>query len=379
MNKLAAAALAMVMLGPILPLMAVGVLVNPATQACSIDSLAVGVVPDRLDAATADGVKVTLDHKQLTHAATIITVGARTPGVGRDGVIIALMAALTESRLRNLANTGAYPSTGQMPNDGDGADHDSLGLFQMRHASGWGTVEQLMDPTYQARAFYGGTTGPNRGNPRGLLDIPSWQKLSKGQAAQTVEASAYPDRYDTWTPVAQTIIDTLTAGGGDQMPASTSAVVFPLPAGSWVKASGYGWRIHPISHVRKFHAGTDYAAKAGTPIMAVADGIVTYAGTMGGYGHAIDIKHIIDGQQVTTRYGHMWAGHLYVKTGDRVTAGQHIADVGSDGMSTGPHLHFETRVAGATVDSDQWLKTNSAHNLDQPGTNQSGCYLGGNL
>jgi hypothetical protein len=66
------------------------------------------------------------------------------------------MAALTESTLRMLTNTGTYPESANYPNDGNGSDHDSLGLFQMRPQSGWGTVAELMDPNYQARAFFGG-------------------------------------------------------------------------------------------------------------------------------------------------------------------------------------------------------------------------------
>jgi len=362
--------------------MAIGVLMNPATQAtCTTSTLNIGDIPDSLDVTTADGTTITLGRAQLTHAATIITVGGHTPGVNRDAVIIALMAALTESGLRNLANTTTYPQTAGMPNDGDGGDHDSLGLFQMRHQTGWGSVNNLMDPTYQARAFYGGAAGPNHGSPPGLLDIKNWQTLPKGAAAQAVEVSAHPDRYTTWQPAANTILNTLTTPSGDtdvDVP-ETTTVVFPLPSGSWVETSSYGMRIHPISGKPTFHAGIDLAAKDGTPILAVADGTVTFAGTLSGYGHAIDIKHTIGGQQVISRYGHMWAGHLYVNTGDQVAAGQHIADVGSDGHSTGPHLHFETHINDNTTDPSVWLAQHGATNLDQPSVTTLGCYIGGTL
>src|SRR5690606_16732807 len=120
-----------------------------------------GATPESLTVTTANGATFTLNHQQLTHAATIIETGSQIEGVTRDGVQIALMAALTESTLRMLANTGAYPESGAYPNDGDGSDHDSLGLFQMRPQSGWGTVAELMDPEYQAKAFFGGPAGPN--------------------------------------------------------------------------------------------------------------------------------------------------------------------------------------------------------------------------
>lgn len=152
----------------------------------------VGDIPGNLTTRTANGITVTLDRTQLTHAAAIATIGSRTPGVGREGVRIALMAALTESSLRTLANTSAWPESAQFRNDGNGGDHDSLGLFQMRPLAGWGTVAQLMNSNYQARAFFGGDNGPNRGSPRGLLGIAGWRQLPPGAAAQAVEFSAFP-------------------------------------------------------------------------------------------------------------------------------------------------------------------------------------------
>jgi cell wall-associated NlpC family hydrolase len=199
--------------GPASCLLSLAVVLNPAAHAACLPAgnLVVAQSPRELVAATADGSTIALSSTQLTRAATIISVGGGTNGVGRDGIVIALMAALTESSLRLLANTDAYPESGGDPNDGVGGDHDSLGLFQMRPSTGWGTVEQLMDAEYQARAFYGGPNGPNNGSPRGLLDLPGWQALSKGEAAQGVEVSAFPDRYARFEPVAETILGALAS------------------------------------------------------------------------------------------------------------------------------------------------------------------------
>lgn len=379
--------LALLLAGPALPLLAVGLLANPAAKATCVmgAGLTVGDVPDTLTVTGGAG-PVTLGRAQVGNAATIITAGARVPGANRDAIIVALMAALTESGLLNLANTAAYPQTATMPNDGDGADHDSVGLFQMRHASGWGGVADLMDPQFQVRAFMGGPTGPNYPSPRGLLDIPGWQAMDKGQAAQAVENSAYPDRYAAWQRAAETILATLTqpasagtgASDGGLAVAETSRVVFPLPAGTWTQTSPFGWRVHPIAGVEAFHAGTDYAAPNGTPILAVADGTVTYAGPQPGYGNAITIRHTVGGQTFTSLYGHMWDGHLYVQAGQTVVAGQHIADVGSNGDSTGPHLHVEVHdPSGAPIDPAVWLAGHGAASLDAPAANTSGCYLRG--
>ncbi len=177
-----------------------------------------GTVPQSLTATTADGQTVTLNHTQLERAAAILATG-NSENIDANGQVIALMAALTESTLRVLSNVGAYPDSANYPHDGDGHDHDSLGLFQMRPASGWGSVGNLMDPIWSSRAFYGGPDGPNHGSPAGLLDVPNWQQLSLGAAAQAVEVSEYPDRYANYQPVAEKIASTLTGvslTGGSQ-------------------------------------------------------------------------------------------------------------------------------------------------------------------
>ncbi|WP_290713155.1 M23 family metallopeptidase, partial [Gordonia sp. UBA5067] len=357
-RKVAIAALALMFFAPAAALLGIGVLMNPAAAHCATPAGTVnlGPLPDSLTVTTANGETLTLNRQQLTHAATIIAIGNSQGDVGRPGIKIALMAALTESTLRMLTNTGTYPESANYPNDGNGSDHDSLGLFQMRPQSGWGTVAELMDPTYQARAFFGGPTGPNYPSPRGLLDIPGWQQMDPGSAAQAVEVSAYPDRYRNYEPVAESILTALTSSSGPGIgaggPASASSrVVFPLPEGTWVLTSPFGMRTHPITGEQKLHTGTDFAAPDGTPILAAADGLVTVAEFSGGYGGLIVIEHTIDGQTVATAYAHMWQHGIHVHAGDRVSAGQHIGDVGSSGMSTGAHLHFEVRPAGTGAEA----------------------------
>jgi cell wall-associated NlpC family hydrolase len=244
---------ALVFLGPGIALVTLAALFEPAitdatTCATSVDtaglsgpSLAVsGTVPDGLSATTADGQTVTLDHTQLERAATIIAVG-NSENIDENGQIIALMAALTESTLRVLANTTAYPQSASYPNDGDGSDHDSLGLFQMRPSTGWGSVANLMDPVWSTRAFYGGPDGPNHGSSAGLLDIPNWQTLSLGAAAQAVEVSQYPDRYANYQPVAEKMASTLTGvtltGGGQCLTGTTTGNLPPGFAGAFIAAA----------------------------------------------------------------------------------------------------------------------------------------------
>ncbi|TDL34053.1 C40 family peptidase [Arthrobacter nitrophenolicus] len=159
-----------------------------------------------------------LNPRQASVARTYIAVGKQL-AVPRSGFIIAIMMALQESSLRMLANP-AVPESLNFPNDGIGRDHDSIGSAQQRPAPGWGTVPELMDASYNARAFYGGSTGPNRGSPRGLLDIRGWEAMDKGLAAQAVQVSAFPELYARWEPTATAIVSALET---DTRPASCSS------------------------------------------------------------------------------------------------------------------------------------------------------------
>lgn len=122
-----------------------------------------------------------LNAKQIENARMIIGIG-RELGVPDRGIAIALATAMVESGMRNL----------------DYGDRDSLGLFQQRPSTGWGTAEQVRDRDRSIRAFYGGAGDPNGTTTRGLLDIPGWQSMAFTDAAQAVQISAFPDRYGQW-------------------------------------------------------------------------------------------------------------------------------------------------------------------------------------
>ncbi|MFD5215225.1 LysM peptidoglycan-binding domain-containing protein [Microbacterium sp. NPDC058345] len=134
----------------------------------------------------------TLDAAQRANALHIIRVG-RELGVPARGIAIALATAMVESSMRNL----------------DHGDRDSLGLFQQRPSQGWGTRAQITDADRSIRVFYGGPKDPNRGNTRGLLDIPGWQAKRFTDAAQAVQISAFPERYGQWEQQAHQWLATL--------------------------------------------------------------------------------------------------------------------------------------------------------------------------
>jgi murein DD-endopeptidase MepM/ murein hydrolase activator NlpD len=118
-----------------------------------------------------------------------------------------------------------------------------------------------------------------------------------------------------------------------------------LPTVGWVSSRFAMHRAHPILGVTRAHQGIDIAAPAGAPVIAPAAGVVITTSTQAGYGLLLELDH---GRGVVTRYGHL--SRILVRAGQSVTRGQLLANVGSSGLSTGPHLHYEIRVAGEVVD-----------------------------
>ena len=114
--------------------------------------------------------------------------------------------------------------------------------------------------------------------------------------------------------------------------------------------SGFGWRMHPVLGYERFHSGLDIGADYGTTIHAADRGTVIFAGWYGGYGNAVIIDH---GGNITTLYAH--TSELYVVEGQNIQRGQAISSVGSTGLSTGPHLHFEVRRDGEPTDPTAFL------------------------
>ncbi|PWR11097.1 hypothetical protein DKT68_06870, partial [Micromonospora acroterricola] len=139
-----------------------------------------------------------LDQAQMDNAKIIVDVGLELK-MPRRALVVALSTAMQESNLYNLASS-VLPESAQYPNQGSGSDHDSVGLFQQRPSSGWGTVAELMRPSYAARAFY-----------LALNEIPGWQDMSVTAAAQAVQISAFPDAYAQHEERATTVAAALTA------------------------------------------------------------------------------------------------------------------------------------------------------------------------
>lgn len=143
------------------------------------------------------------------------------------------------------------------------------------------------------------------------------------------------------------VIRSSSGGGGSGGGTATGRMTRPV--GGPV-TSGFGWRTHPVLGYRKFHTGVDFGSGYGTPIRAADGGTVIHSTWMGGYGNVVIVNH---GGGVSTLYAHQ--SSIAVGNGAGVSRGQVIGYVGSTGLSTGPHLHFEVRVNGNPVDPMRYI------------------------
>ncbi|GGR74960.1 hypothetical protein GCM10010169_18680 [Micromonospora fulviviridis] len=137
-----------------------------------------------------------LDQRQMDNAKAIVDVGLAMK-MPRRALVVAVATAMQESDLYNLASD-VLPESFDYPHQGSGSDHDSIGLFQQRPSSGWGTVAEIMRPAYAARAFF-----------TALKEVPGWTELSLTAAAQAVQVSAFPDAYAQHEQRATTVVAAL--------------------------------------------------------------------------------------------------------------------------------------------------------------------------
>lgn len=134
----------------------------------------------------------------------------------------------------------------------------------------------------------------------------------------------------------------------DFFPTASRSYVYPL-MGPRV-SSDFGNRVHPIKRVVRHHDGMDLAAPFGSPVRSIAEGTVIFADNYAGYGRLVVVKHA---NGITSHYGHLQ--EIKARPGQHINAGQLIATVGSSGISTGPHLHFELRKDGQPEDPEKYL------------------------
>lgn len=312
---------------------------------CTVTAGAAGT---ELKVTNAAGESLTLSQKQLSNAAELLA-GAVEAGASHRAQLVLFMAAFQESKFWIYANTSAVPESASVPHDEDGSDHDSVGMLQQRPSDGWGTVQQLMNPRYSARAFLGGPDGPNQGNPPGLADVAGWEQMELGAAADAVQISKHPERYETWKPAAEQLLSHLRGSGGVTCSAAGPAGGaggggYPL-ANRYPITDGVGPRPCQVYDgggcaASTWHPALDFAAPCGEPVLAARPGEVVLVSAL-----FLTIK-APDGALVS--YLHMYQSDILVSVGQQVTLGQQVGVVGSAPPSTGCHLDFRVSKEEAT-------------------------------
>lgn len=189
-----------------------------------------------------------------------------------------------------------------------------------------------------------------------MLKLTDEEKTLQEQIAQYKEEQADLERK---------ILASINWAGTMSIKFTGGVMVWPIAMEGTYITSGYGNRLHPIQGVYKNHAGIDISGSNvnGAPVVAAADGVVTYAGWIGGYGNCIIINH---GSGIVSLYGH--GSETVATVGQVVEQGDIIMKVGSTGNSTGPHVHFEIRKNGEVVDPIPYLN-GEITNIDEENTN----------
>ena len=253
--------------------------------------------------------------EQRTNAAYVINA-ASALGLDRAAQIIGVMTAMGESSLRVLDH-------------GDTVGPDSRGLFQQRDNGAWGSLTDRMDPTISAINFF-----------TALKRVDGWESLPPTIAAHRVQGNADAYHYESFYADAASIVGTLAGKGATVC--QSGYLVFPLGPG-YQMTSNYGPRGYVTEGASLWHAGDDlqhFPSPCHDPVFAITDGTVTLL-----VGYQLSIKSP-DGYTVS--YLHMYLNEVLVKVGDQVTAGQKVGATGSNGPSTGCHLHLAVSVVGNT-------------------------------
>lgn len=184
-------------------------------------------------------------------------------------------------------------------------------------------------------------------------------------ALQTVAVSADSDpttvSRDSFSVISYQELMAAAGHTGGTFTPTTGSIRWPFPYTVPV-SDGWGPRVAPCGGCSTFHQGVDFTPGAGTPIYAIADGVVaSHDDTNYGLGNNVMLSHVINGQNIDSVYAHMLTGSSSLQIGDQVKVGDFIGLVGDTGSSTGAHLHFEIHIDKVPVDPFAWLQANATN------------------
>ena len=248
---------------------------------------------------------------------------------------------LAEAPVQALPAASAAPEPLALPFTLEQVGAISARLFRLEsEAAQLGKRIGVMNADVPARAP-SGRSGRTQGEPAGAAGGPLLPERSESSSSLgAIDAQL--------GRVEQQIASVASAAAEQSLALMRLPTRLPIPGAELT--SSFGNRIDPFAHTHAFHAGLDFAARAGTPIASAAGGIVAFAGFKHDFGWVVEIDH---GNGLATRYAH--ASQLLVRTGEVVVPGDRIAMVGSSGRSTGAHLHFEVLRSGDQIDPRRYL------------------------
>jgi len=249
---------------------------------------------------------------------------------------------LADAPARPLPSASAAPEPVALPFTLEQVGAISARLFRLEsEAAQLGKRIGVMKPDVPASARVpSGRSSKAAAEPAGAAGGPLLPERSESSPLGTID--------EQLGRIEQQIASVASAAAEHSLALMRLPTRLPIPGAELT--SSFGNRIDPFAHSHAFHAGLDFAARAGTPIVSAAGGIVAFAGFKRDFGWVVEIDH---GNGLATRYAH--ASQLLVRTGEVVVPGDRIAMVGSSGRSTGAHLHFEVLRSGDQIDPRRYL------------------------
>jgi len=195
-------------------------------------------------------------------------------------------------------------------------------------------------------------------------ELSAAPELDEGQVlemAVTEDVAAPVASRDDWSVTSYAEMLRLKYGTRDFSYSTTGegAVRWPFPFAVPV-SSGFGERVAPCRGCSSYHRGLDLIPGRGTPVYAIAEGVVTGVGGSSTYGYRVEVEHVINGQKVTSLYAHLEWDSSPLAEGEQIPVGTFLGTVGNSGLSTGPHLHLEIHIDDIPIDPFAWLTTNAA-------------------
>lgn len=184
-----------------------------------------------------------------------------------------------------------------------------------------------------------------------LPALPASAEIAHEEVVVVVAAPAFVAPMSTAAALPAIVRDSFTIS-------AFSVVQMPVAPGTGIMGN-FGPRAVGCAGCSSFHSGTDYAAPAGSVVVAIADGVVSEIGPDSSLGTFVKIEHVIEGQTVTSTYAHMVSGSMPFQVGDVIARGTQLGLVGMTGVATAPHLHFEIRLGGpfgTAVNAVPWMK-----------------------